>query len=204
MLEILYETGMRTGELLSLKLIDFTPSRGGIQASLHIRRNHDDQLDKRVNQPVAKTLGRILPISDQLEKKISDYLKNWRSQVPSANFNDESFIFITHKKTTTQGEALEQNTFYNALAALRKRHKRLKGLHPHLLRHHWNFIFSKQAAIRGLTETAEAEERRYLMGWSKSSKMPAVYNQRHIQESAAVTGYKTANHTADRRKRLNL
>lgn len=70
MLEILYETGMRVGELLSLKLKDFTPARGGDHATLVIRRNHDDPFDRRLRRPVAKTLGRHIGITEHLSRRI--------------------------------------------------------------------------------------------------------------------------------------
>ncbi|HCF5754432.1 TPA: site-specific integrase, partial [Pseudomonas aeruginosa] len=88
MLEILYETGMRVGELLSLKLKDFTPARGGDHATLVIRRNHDDPFDRRLRQPVAKTLGRHIGITEHLSRRIQSYLRETRANVPNVEFTD--------------------------------------------------------------------------------------------------------------------
>ena len=45
MLRILYETGIRRGELLSLKFNVLQESAGGDGAFLQIERNHLDQFD---------------------------------------------------------------------------------------------------------------------------------------------------------------
>jgi len=50
MLQILYETGMRRGELLALKLKNFLESTGGPGACLAIERNDHDEFDSRVAQ----------------------------------------------------------------------------------------------------------------------------------------------------------
>lgn len=199
MLEILYETGMRFGELLSLKLKNFTPARGGDCATLQIDINHDDELDRRVRQPVAKTLGRLVPITEQLSKKIQDYLRLDRALVPYVEFGDEHFIFINHRANATQGKPLEASAFYNALQLIRDKYPALRELHPHLLRHDWNYRFSKSAQELGLNETEEASQRCYLMGWIPGSTMATLYNERHIIEGAAETGLKAASYVTDRR-----
>lgn len=81
MLRVLYDTGMRSGELLGLKLINFIEASGGDSAYLDIERNHHDKFDTRTNQPVAKTLGRRLPITEELEAQIKEYRDNWRAEI---------------------------------------------------------------------------------------------------------------------------
>ncbi|MDD1000092.1 site-specific integrase [Pseudomonas sp. TNT2022 ID1044] len=73
MLRVLYETGMRVGELLSLKLKNIIEAGGGDSAYLEIGRNHNDAVDNRLHQPVAKTLGRRVPISESLEDQLKEY-----------------------------------------------------------------------------------------------------------------------------------
>lgn len=195
-LRILYDTGMRLGELLSLRYPDFIPASGGESACIRIRRNHDDAFDRRMNQPVAKTLGRTLRISEQLEKMILEYLGRYRAEIPNVGFNDESFIFVNHKRGENQGREIEITTFRSALAVIIGRDRRLKGLHPHLLRHHWNYRFSKRCDENDYSDTRTRQEREHWMGWVEGSSSARDYDLRHIQESANETGVAVASDTA--------
>jgi len=194
-LQILYETGMRIGELLSLKLENFIPATGGDHAYLQITRNHDDSFDRRVLQPVAKTLGRNVPISSGLEEKILEYLGSWRADIHNVSFEQNAFIFVKHKRGVGQGHEIAINTFRAALSHMIIKDIRLKGLHPHLLRHDWNYRFSQKCEEQGLTEDQERSERECLMGWATGSSSAKIYDRRHIRESAFRTGLAIARDT---------
>lgn len=196
MLRILYETGMRIGELLSLKLKNLIEAVGGDSAYLKIERNHHDAVDTRLNQPVAKTLGRIVPISESLEKQIEEYCGQYRAEVPNAGFADEDFIFIVHRGGPSQGQALPKTSFDSGLANLKISFPALMPVHPHLLRHDWNYRFSKKADLEGLTREEERTSREELMGWMPGSEMSRIYDKRHIQEKAYEIGLKIASDTA--------
>lgn len=195
-LRILYDTGMRLGELLSLRYPDFIPASGGESAYIRIRRNHDDEFDRRMNQPVAKTLGRTLKISEDLEKMMFEYLGRYRAEIPNVGFKNESFIFVNHKRGENQGREIEITTFRSALSVIIKRDKRLKGLHPHLLRHHWNYRFSEHCEKMGYSDTRTRQEREHWMGWVEGSSSALDYDLRHIQQSANETGIAVASDTA--------
>jgi integrase len=195
-LRILYDLGIRIGELLSLKYSDFIPASGGDHAQIRIERNHDDAFDRRMNQPVAKTLGRTLPISAQLEQMMFTYLGTYRADVPNVGYDDGSFIFVNHKRGENQGREIEMSTFRSALAVIIKRDKRLKGLHPHLLRHHWNYRFSEESEKRGLSDTKTRQDREHWMGWVEGSQSAKDYDLRHIQKSANEHGRAIASDTA--------
>ncbi len=197
-LYILYDLGLRIGELLSLKLSSFIPARGGDTAYLVIERNQDDAFDRRIKQPVAKTLGRMLPVSPMLEKSILQYLGDWRADVPNAGFSANDFLFIIHKAGPHQGRELEISTMKSAFSVIIGKDKRLKGLHPHLLRHDWNYRFSIQCNEDGLSEAEEVRQRELLMGWEPGSNSAKIYNRRHLQEAAHKTGLKIASDTAKR------
>jgi integrase len=184
MLEIFYELGIRLGELLSLKLAHFIQATGGDHAYLDIVRNQDDKYDRRVSQPVVKTNGRKLAISPELERKILTYLGDWRAIIPGAGFDDNSFLFIAHKAGPSQGQALQISAIRSFFTTLRRKDKRLSELHPHLVRHDWNYRFSKECQSRGISEKREMEERCFLMGWRDNSDMAKHYNRRHIAEQA--------------------
>lgn len=192
MIRILYETGMRRGELLSLKLKHFIEASGGEGAYLSIERNHGDELDLRVNQPVAKTLGRDVPISAGLEQQIIDY-RVIRAGLRNAGHSENSFLFCVHQAGQTEGEALSINGFNSAFLYFRQTFPALgKKLHPHAFRHDWNYRFSVQADEAGLSEDQENSSREQSMGWVPGSSMAKTYNLRHRREQAMAIGRKVA------------
>lgn len=200
MLRILYETGMRIGEVLSLKLKNRHPSEGDQSAWLSIERNHNDQFDTRRHQPVAKTDGRIVPITSELETQLIDYIVNWRAEIPGVGFSDDDFIFIVHRKGHNQGQALSIKAFESGLKNLKQIHPELNPVYPHLFRHDWNYRFSVKSDEAGLNDVQERSLREKLMGWQPGSEMSSIYNQRHIQEKALELGFQTA---SDSRRREN-
>ncbi|KFC76200.1 site-specific integrase [Massilia sp. LC238] len=188
MLRILYETGMRRGELLALKIKHLKESTGGSIASLEIQRNHHDLYDTRVNQPVAKTMGRVVPITPELEKQIFEYITEYRAAVPDVGFGDEDAIFVTHRRGRGQGRPLSISNFDQVLRGLKKSYPGIGTTHPHLLRHDWNFRFSQHADRKKLAPEKEREYRETLMGWCRDSDMSRRYNQRHIQQQSLSFG----------------
>ncbi|SDU67956.1 site-specific integrase [Pseudomonas mandelii] len=196
MLRVLYETGMRFGELLSLKLKHLIEASGIDSAYLDIERNHHDEFDARLHQPVAKTQGRRVPISENLEEQLINYRDNWRAEVPHVGFSEETFIFIVHRGGRSQGQALPKTAFSTGLTNLKQMFGALKPLHPHLLRHDWNYRFSKHADREGMSFEEERTLREQLMGWVPGSHMSTRYNRRHIEEKSHVIGRKIASDTA--------
>ena len=71
---LLYSLGLRKGELLNMRISDIDFSENGIS----IIRRHDDKFDSRVNQPVVKTLNRVMKVSDWIIGKIINYIKTDR------------------------------------------------------------------------------------------------------------------------------
>lgn len=194
-LQILYETGMRVGELLSLQLSSYDDGTGGDEPSLSVKRRHDDPKDDRVNQPTAKTLERILSISEDLNSKITCYLDKHRQYIPGVGFDLEDYIFVNHIRGIRQGKAVQCSAFENSISRIKEKNRKLKGLHPHLLRHHWNYLFSIEAKSLGLSQERTRTTREYSMGWAENSQQSARYNLRDIQEDAMKIGRKIANDT---------
>jgi integrase len=187
---------MRRGEVLALKLKDLSESTGGMIPCLTIECNHHDEFDSRVMQPVAKTEGRIVPITSELETQLAEYITEYRADVPGVGFDDEDFIFVTHRTGRGQAQPLSISNCNQALASLKKTFPALRELHFHLLRHDWNYRFSKVADAANMNALKEADLRRILMGWSDKSDMAKIYNARHLQEQALSIGLQVASATA--------
>ncbi|MWJ28583.1 tyrosine-type recombinase/integrase [Halomonas sp. ZH2S] len=195
MLRILYETGMRRGELLSFKLSNFVEAIGGESAQLQIERNHHDAFDSRVRQPVAKTLGRSVSISAEAEQQLMAYRDHWRP------CTDSDFLFVNHRAGRFQSKPVTETGFNSALNKLKEAFPALESLHPHLLRHDWNYRFSQEADKEGGDFETERAIRGMLMGWAPNSAMSLLYNQRHIQEQTNEVGRRIA---SDSEKRGNM
>lgn len=71
---MLYELGLRCGELLNIKIgdIDFQKNR------LRIQRRADEKVDPRIRQPLVKTSDRTLPLNKNLISKLYQYICNRR------------------------------------------------------------------------------------------------------------------------------
>jgi integrase len=102
---ILYETGMRSGEVLQLKVEDIKFSKELIS----VVRRHDDPEDKyRAIEPNAKTLGRDLPVPKSLIDDIRSYILHERSKINQAT--KHSFLFVSYKGPT-KGLPLSMSQF---------------------------------------------------------------------------------------------
>lgn len=199
-LSILYETGMRSGELLQLKIEDIDLSENTIK----IKRRHNDAQDKyRTIEPNAKTLERELPISENLANNIRNYILKERSVIPLAK--KHPFLFVSHKGINA-GKPLSVMQLSNLVDKLNdnkhlktyikenniKLEKLIKG---HGFRHNFNNKLSqkidahnKKAIQDGrkdelITEAKEIKIRKTLNGHA-SDESCEVYNLRHITEQA--------------------
>lgn len=178
LVDILYQTGIRLGELLSIKISDLNFQEN----TLLIARRHDDVDDPRVKQPVAKTLDRLLPLSRGLSQRIHDYILRHRSLVKGANRHE--FLFVTYKSGPHCGTPLSTSAVYRIINRVTSNIDRLSELTPHILRHTWNDRFSDKADEQGLDQAEEEKLRSYLMGWKEGSGTSATYTRRHIEKEA--------------------
>lgn len=173
-IKLLYETGMRRGELLNLKIDDF---EGNLVV---IRRRPDDKSDKRKHKPNVKTLGRTLRIPPYLEDLYREYILKSRSKVSGAR--REPFVFVVHKVGPTEGQPMTHKALDNIFIALRK--KINMRIHPHRFRHTWNDRFSEIVDSDPELRTKESLIRSYQMGWKQGSGSAEIYNKRHVLAEA--------------------
>jgi len=177
---LLYELGMRRGEVLCLRARDVRlTSQGGL---LTIVRRPLDPEDPRQPKPQVKTLGRELAIGAVLRDAVVGYLEERRKLVGSRR---HPFLFVS----STDGRPLSLWSMTKIFRALRERVPSLPdNFTAHVLRHDWNDRFSEMSdrASPGRTETDAVKEERlrtYIQGWSNQSTA-SRYTQRWAREAA--------------------
>lgn len=200
MFRVLFETGMRSGEILQLKVPDIEFSRQLIK----VRRRHDDPEDRyRSAEPNAKTQERDIPISSTLNDDLRDYVIKERRKVPGAN--KHGFLFVSYKGPS-KGQPISLIQFSRMVNKVAKDESLAafieangfpsdKAISRHGFRHNFNKRFSdsvdehnRLAIANGkldevISEKKEIEQRMYING-HKSEKSAAVYNLRHTKEKA--------------------
>lgn len=190
MFYVMYETGMRSGEILALQIgdIDF------LVGTISVVRRHDNPQDPRARQPVPKTLERNIPVSLALAQRLRDYVMNVRAKVPNANKGP--FLFVTHKRGKYQGKPISDSSFRNRVLgpATSVDHELFDEICRHGFRHNFNYRLSKKIdahnlraktdpTIKPIGEKEEIQIRMQLNGW-ESEDTAQTYNLRHIQEMA--------------------
>ncbi len=197
---VLYETGMRTGEILQLKITDVDFADSVIQ----VRRRHNDPEDtKRRFEPNAKTEERDIPISRKLSSELRNYVLYERREIP--NTKSHSFLFVSNKGKS-KGDPLsliqfsklvEKVAISEKLADFIKKNGFSTSctLTKHSFRHNFNNRISNiidsnnaLAVEEGrlndvISEKKEIEQRMYLNG-HRSANSASVYNLRHTKEQA--------------------
>lgn len=184
MILLMYYLGIRSGELLNIRIrdIDFSACR------IKIVRRADEREDPRTREPNAKTRERILPLADTLVKELHDYITQDRRKVRNATKND--FLFITYKNGPTVGYPISKVGYHRVISVVRGVSPKLYVMTGHMLRHTWNLKFSEKmdAMDEEISEERQEKIRSFLMGWKEGSGTAAVYNRRFIKEK----GYKAA------------
>lgn len=187
-LEILYATGMRRGELLSALSSDM-PSIHNDHKWL-IRRRPADPKDRRDPRPAVKTKERDI----QLLPRYSDLLKKYVDKYRFTYTVDPSGI---RKKRKPPHDFLLINTINGAPLSIDSINKMLSDLeeaafpneevdlHPHILRNTYCNEFMEHAVNIDKRTLSEAmEELRRLCGWTLKSDMPRLYAEKWMQGAA--------------------
>lgn len=171
----LLDLGLRRGELLGLKIenINFQTHE------VRIDRRADDPEDPRRNQPNTKTLGRLLPLSEELTQLTHRYITSYRCR--SVGSRRHSFLFIA----VNSGAPMALSALNKIFVVLRRKCADLpEDLTTHVLRHTWNDLFSATMDQQKVPEESEKKMRSRLMGWSETLGTAATYTRRHVQRKA--------------------
>ncbi|ECE6698596.1 site-specific integrase [Salmonella enterica] len=177
---ILYSLGIRSGELLNIRITDINFR----DSSLAIRRRADDKADPRIKQPLVKTQERKLSLSAPLVKELHNYITNIRRHFKKSRKHE--YLFVTHKSGPTQGMPLSSMAYHKIIDSIRNVAPEVNRLTGHKLRHTWNYEFSKKldAMPDPISEAEQEEMRSSLMGWTQGSKTAQIYNRRFIVNKA--------------------
>lgn len=199
---VLYETGIRRGELGNIRIgdVDFRTY------SLKIRRRQNSLSDPRARQPNVKTRERTIPLTEGLCRHLEEYVGNHRRCNVVARRHD--ILFVSHQGSTL-GQPLAVDSINYVFRCLQKAVPGLSDIHPHRLRHHANYelsqIIDEQFKGRPPEERQKADEqlRAQMMGWSPTGTQQARYNQRYIQEKVhEATRNRNAKFSSEERRNV--
>ncbi|MDP3210400.1 site-specific integrase [Methylotenera sp.] len=206
LIQLLFLTGFRSGEVLSITLDDIGSDTEYPVVS--VKRNHDDKNDSRRFQPVAKTIGRGNQITPKLLESIDKYIFKVRGKFEAAK--KHPYLLISHKGKSA-GQPLSNSTFYNRviLTAKKVNFEEFKLVRRHGFRHYFNERLSdkidsfneaielemasalekneqiKAAHLKSqlITEKKEIEMRMLLNGHTNESSA-IIYLERHTKRKA--------------------
>ncbi|WP_375753413.1 site-specific integrase [Vibrio sp. HN007] len=181
--QLYIETGNRRGDHAGLKIEDIRFYGEGNE--IEIVRRSDDPTDTRKYIPSTKTQSHLSHVPRDLLRKVKKYIDEERGSYTASK--DHSFVFVSENNTKgTAGQPL-------SLSSIDKIFETLSlaigfKIHCHLLRHKFNEVLDDIATENKLTGEELDKMRKYLMGWSRESKMVEVYNRYKIyQKSIALS-----------------
>lgn len=129
MLELLYATGLRVTELVSLQVSD-----------LHLMMGFVRCIGKGNKE-------RIIPVGDIAKDALEDYLQHAREELIKKNKN-ESSLFVNH-----HGRPLSRQGFWKIIKAVARDAGLTKEITPHMLRHSFaTHLLENGADLRAVQE----------------------------------------------------
>lgn len=180
LVELLRQTGIRRGEALSLQVRDVDH----IKRQITVRRRHDTKDDSRVDQPLVKTEGRVIPISPYLTDLIVQYVAVRRT-VPGAT--KHRYLFVTHKSGLTHGQPMTKAALREVFGVIAKSDEGLSHLRPHQLRHFFSSELAHHQFEDGSDPDTKDQHRRvrnYIAGRKPHSEVDATYTKIETKRQA--------------------
>ncbi|WP_312938380.1 site-specific integrase [Stutzerimonas nitrititolerans] len=172
---LLAQSGIRRGALAKLKISDF--NFFGTYDQVSIYRSGNDSTDTRAEKPNQKTKAHFATIDPGLMMQVKFYIDQIRILYPRAQFHD----FLLISENDSKGTAGQPLSLKAINAIFQKLSRTLKfNVHPHLLRHKWNELLDKEGERQGVDRALLEDVRKYAMGWSQTSNMAVVYNEKRL------------------------
>ena len=169
MVSLLIFLGLRTGELLSLRVHDV---HFGAITTITIQRRSMSKIDPRRRPPRVKRLGRKLPIdSSRLGILLDDYINNERQWcLKHGKAQETGFLFLSD-----EGMPLSVDRLQQLFKDLRQRFP--KELPPHLTAHSLRYTFTdtiyKELRKQGVEESRIEKILMWLRGDSSPESQDA-------------------------------
>lgn len=172
---ILLDTGLRSGELLSLKMKDVIVGKKGSRG-LKVKRRQNDPTDFRKKQRVAKRGERQIPLSEGAWKALELYRQKVRYATPEAQKSEWIFVSLSN---SSKGRLLGSvDSIFNAV-------KSITGIDvsAHKLRHTatWRYCTIKKQEGKEWPEIVETLIMKF--GWvSENSPSVRLYARRYVKD----------------------
>ena len=173
---VLLDTGLRTGELLSLKLSDIIWAKKGAKG-LKVKRRQGSKDDPRKKQPSTKRDEREVPLSEGAFRALDLYVYSVRNMIPQAAQTEYLIVSVGNKSRGAPLSSISPVT-----SAIRDRTG--INLTPHKLRHTatWRYCVAQKKQGRNWDEFVE--QLCLKCGWS-GPQSPTVrhYARRYLKEA---------------------
>lgn len=182
-IRLLYETGIRKGELLSLTIENCRTSKLAPGERPYIRTMENVKYeDPRTDIPHEKTRGRIIPISNDLAELIEEY-KVIRSQ-PQAARKQKPFLILASKFPYLP---LSTSALNGIFETIKKRIPGLEKFGPHRLRHTFFENLDRMMYREGYSDTQKKKIKNTIGGWAPTSNMSDQYEKLATMEQCVET-----------------
>lgn len=168
LIKLLLQTGGRVSELLALKDTDLVHGKNMIQFA----RRHNDPEDPRKDNPTLKTHDRQMRLSDGTW----DLLMEWLDVQDEVTSHDpQAFLFVNLSRNPKYyGQPMTRTAVDQLIREVCKKAE-IKPFGAHQLRHLYVRELAQHSQDQGWTDEEWRKAATYLLGWSNSSSMPALY-----------------------------
>ena len=192
---ILFETGLRIGELLNLKSDDLVQ----INENYYLLVRDHSFRDPRAFSPSIKNgFGlREIAISQQTFEKTQEYIQKHRRSVGKAGKAkiNHPFLFVS----TSSGRPITRSALADIFRKINNYSTLSVKLTPHVFRHTFAYNFLKfLIEDKGLDLERAKDQLRCICGWSYNSEMPSLYGSKYIWEEANSANIKRLNALNDK------